>query len=208
MNLFEILLRFVIVFIFSLVFGLERQRAHKPIGFGTYSFVSMGACGLAIVATTLNVENPIPLLSAIVTGIGFLGAGALIKTADKIFGFTSAASIWLFSIMGLTIGIGQYMIGFILYSSTWIVLIVDKYLENKGIGTYQRKIIIVSDKNPQAEDLISVLKTKKFKIMIMEVNKKTSEVTLNLTVESSKSNMNLIPKRLSKTEWVKSFKID
>ena len=44
-------------------------------------------------AVSLGFEDPIPLLGAIVTGIGFLGAGALIKTTDKIFGFTTAASI-------------------------------------------------------------------------------------------------------------------
>ena len=84
MELQLVLLRFLLTFGFSFAFGLERQKAHKPVGFGTYAFVSSGACALSIAAVTLNKENPFSLLAAIVTGIGFLGAGALIKTSDKI----------------------------------------------------------------------------------------------------------------------------
>ena len=90
MDVIVIFLRLSITFFLSLVFGLERQYSHKPIGFGTFTFVAAGSSSLAIVAVALGFEHSIPLLSAIVTGIGFLGAGALIKTSDKIFGLTSA----------------------------------------------------------------------------------------------------------------------
>ena len=62
----------------ALVFGLARQRRGKPIGFGTFIFVSVGSCSLAVVALQLSPANPLPLLGAVVTGIGFRGAGALI----------------------------------------------------------------------------------------------------------------------------------
>ena|SRR5659263_171028 len=101
MELLIILLRLTLTFALSLIFGYERQRSHKPIGFGTFIFVSVGSCGLAITATILS-ENPLPLLGSVVTGIGFLGAGALIKTNEKTFGFTTAASVWLFAIFGIT----------------------------------------------------------------------------------------------------------
>jgi putative Mg2+ transporter-C (MgtC) family protein len=105
--LFEILPRFIITFVFSVIFGLERQRAHKPVGFGAFTFVAVGSCALSITAINLYPDNPLSLLGAIVTGIGFLGAGALIKTTDKIFGFTSAAAVWLFAIFGLVVGVGN-----------------------------------------------------------------------------------------------------
>jgi putative Mg2+ transporter-C (MgtC) family protein len=115
MEISVILLRLFFTFALSCVFGVERQKSHKPIGFGAFIFVSVGACALAITATIIEPENPLPLLGAIVTGIGFLGAGALIKTSDKTFGFTTAASIWLFAIFGIINGVGEYFLGFSIY---------------------------------------------------------------------------------------------
>lgn len=200
--------RFVVTLVLSMIFGLERQKSHKPIGFGTFIFVAMGSCTLGITAITLNAENPLPLLGAIVTGIGFLGAGALIKTTDKIFGFTTAASIWAFAILGLVIGVGEYFIGMVLYGSVWIVILVDRYFETKGIGSYQKKIIITASKSINNEELMSVLGTKKHKMVSMDINKKDNRISMTVFVEGSKKEINELPQRLFKKDWVDSFKIE
>lgn len=203
-----ILLRFLVTFVLALLYGLERQRSHKPIGFGTFIFVSTGSCALAITATQINPENPLPLLSAIITGIGFLGAGALIKTTDKIFGFTTAASIWLFSIIGLVIGSGEYMIGGITYALVWVVIYIDRFLEKKGIGTYQKRVLLVATKNITSQEIEEILRTRRYKIMSIEIDRKANLYTINLLVEGTKESINLVPKRLFKTDWIQSFKIE
>jgi putative Mg2+ transporter-C (MgtC) family protein len=207
MEFLTILFRFLIVFIFALLFGIERQRSHKPIGFGTFIFVSTGSCGLAIVAMHLSQENPLPLLGAIITGIGFLGAGALIRTTDKVFGFTSAASIWVFSILGLVIGVGEYFIGFILYSIIIAVVLIDRYLEVKSIGSYQKKLVLVSKKSINNHELLSLILAK-VKIYSVEINKTTGLQTYTVYVEGSKKIINDVPKKLYKCDWVESFKIE
>ncbi|MBN2423336.1 MgtC/SapB family protein [Candidatus Woesearchaeota archaeon] len=173
MNIITIVARFTITFILSVIFGVERQKSHKPIGFGTFIFVAVGSCSLAIIALDLNAENPLPLLSAIVTGIGFLGAGALIKTTDKIFGFTSAASIWIFAIFGLSIGTGQYIIGLISYVIIWIVTFYDIYLEKKGIGSYQKRVGITTNRIINEKEIKNILNVslKRFKLIYSEVDK-------------------------------------
>jgi len=208
LNWVIIVTRFLVTFILALVYGLERQRSHKPIGFGTFIFVSVGSCALAITATQINPENPLPLLSAIITGIGFLGAGALIKTTDKIFGFTTAASIWLFSIIGLVIGSGEYMIGGITYILVWMVIFIDRFLEKKGIGTYQKRVLLVATKNITTQEIEEILRTRRYKIMSIEIDRKTSQYTINLLVEGTKESINQVPKRLFKTDWIQSFKIE
>lgn len=207
MDPLTIVLRFAIVFILSLIFGLERQKTHKPIGFGTYIFVAVGACALSITAITLSPDNPISLLAAIVTGIGFLGAGALIKTSDKIFGFTSAASIWLFAILGAVIGVGEYYIALVIYIAVWVVIEIDKELERRGIGSYQRKLHITATRPFNEEELKSVISTR-FKIFTIDVNKKNKQYSLILSIEGSKAEMNQLPKRLSKIEWIECFSIE
>jgi len=208
MDLLTILFKFSLVFFLAFVFGLERQKSHKPIGFGTFIFVSMGSCGLAITALVLHTENPLPLLGAIISGIGFLGAGALIKTTDKIFGFTSAASIWLFSIIGLVIGVGEYMLALIMYGSIWIVLLGDNYLEHRGIGSYQKKAMLTAHMSLKTDQLHDLLGTTKFTVVSMEVNQKDKIIILHLVIEETKQVMNQIPKKLFKHTDIISFKLE
>jgi len=203
-----IIMRFLIVFILALAFGIERQRSHKPIGFGTFIFVSIGSCGLAITAILLNPDNPLPLLSAIVTGIGFLGAGALIKTTDHIFGFTTAASIWVFAILGLVIGVGKFEIGILIYLFLWAVVFVDKLLERRGVGSYRKKIHITLNKEMEKYELLSLLGIDKHKTVNTEVNKKQQTFSYTFFVQGSKENIERIPKILSDSESVESFRME
>src|SRR3989344_1948779 len=170
--------RFAVVFIFALVFGLERQRAHKPIGFGTFVFVSIGACALALISVITNQGGSLPLLAAIVTGIG------------------------------LTIGIGEYIVGSILYFLCWMVVFIDRQIENRGIGSYQKKITIRTTKDITSEELHSVLQAKRYKLVSVEINTKSHEYFITLLLEGAKADINDLPKRLFKVSWVASFKIE
>jgi len=208
MDLITLIWRFFLAFILSLLFGLERQRKHKPIGFGTFAFVAVGACALAVTAVTFEPINPLPLLSAIVTSIGFLGAGALIKTTDKIFGFTSAATIWLFAIFGLLIGVGEYVHGLILYSTVWVVMVLDSIFQKKGLGSYQKKLIIQTNRIIDNSDIDSVLGKQRPKPMGMEFHKNNSTLILTYLIQGSKEEINQIPKILAKKDWFDSFKIE
>jgi putative Mg2+ transporter-C (MgtC) family protein len=210
METFEIVLRLFITFVLAMVFGLERQRSHKPISFGTFIFVALGSCGLAIGAINLNVENPLPLLSGIVTGIGFLGAGAMIKTSDKIFGFTTAASIWIFAIVGLLFGIGDYLLGSLIYLGIWIVIFIDRFLEDRGIGSYQKKLIIKTKAIISEKDLkkVLLLHLTKYKLISVEIDKTHSTMTNTYLIESGKTELNKIPDLLYEHEWFESCKIE
>ena len=208
MELEVVALRFIVTFILSFLFGIERQYSHKPIGFGTYTFVAVGSCSLAIVAVALGFEHSIPLLSAIVTGIGFLGAGALIKTNDKIFGLTSAASIWAFAIFGLTIGIGEYVIGTMLYFLVWLVVISDRFLERYGIGSYQKKVTILTSRIVNIKEVISAAGIKKYKLIDIDIDKAHKKITFHLYVEGKKEEINKIPDKILNQDWFEDVKIE
>jgi putative Mg2+ transporter-C (MgtC) family protein len=209
MELFIILLRLTLTFALSLIFGYERQRSHKPIGFGTFIFVSVGSCGLAITATILN-ENPLPLLGSVVTGIGFLGAGALIKTNEKTFGFTTAASVWLFAIFGITIGVGQYVIGVTIYLLTWIIIIFDKLFEKKGMGYYQKRLIINTNKIVEKSEIkkIFLQGTQRHKFIGIDVDKKNNTIAITYLIEGTSEDIYKISKKLYEMEWFDSCKFE
>jgi putative Mg2+ transporter-C (MgtC) family protein len=209
MELLIILIRLTLTFALSLIFGYERQRSHKPIGFGTFIFVSVGSCGLAITATILN-ENPLPLLGSVVTGIGFLGAGALIKTNEKTFGFTTAASVWLFAIFGIIIGVGQYVIGITIYLLTWVIIYFDKLFEKKGMGYYQKRLIINTNKIVEKSDIkeIFLQGTQRHKFIGIDVDKKNNKIAITYLIEGTSEDIYKISKKLYEMEWFDSCKFE
>ncbi|MCX9083366.1 MAG: MgtC/SapB family protein [Candidatus Methanoperedens sp.] len=204
-----ILLKLTLTFALALIFGYERQRSHKPIGFGTFIFVSVGSCGLAITATLLN-ENPLPLLGSVVTGIGFLGAGALIKTNEKTFGFTTAASVWLFAIFGIIVGVGEYFIGIIIYLLTWIIIYFDKVFEKKGMGYYQKRLIINTNKIVEKSEIKKIFLegTLRHKFIGIDVDKKNNKVAITYLIEGTSKDIYKITKKLYEMEWLDSCKFE
>ncbi len=200
--------RLGITFLFAFLFGLEREWSHKPVGFGTFTFVASGACALATTAISFQAENPLPLLGSIVTGIGFLGAGALIKTSDKITGFTTAASLWLFAIFGLMIGIGNYLSGFLLYLTVWCVLLFDRSFKKRGIGSYQRKVVIRTNRVLDIKTIEEALHFRKRKRLDLDVNKKDKKMVLTYLVEGSKAEISRMPLDLYNQPWFESMKIE
>jgi putative Mg2+ transporter-C (MgtC) family protein len=208
MDVAEILLKLVVVFVLSAIFGIERQTSHKPVGFGTFIFVALGACGLTLTAMNLGLDRSMSLLSATVTGVGFLGAGALIKSGDRLFGAKTAAGIWLFAIIGVIVGVGEYWIAMIVYSFVWLTVFGDRLLEMKGIGSYQKKIVIVTNKIIDETEIESVINPKKSKVLSIEVNKPNNKINFSYLIEGTKDEINDIPKKLYKKEWFESFKVE
>ena len=205
------ILRLFITFVLALAFGLERQRSHKPVGFGTFIFVAIGSCGLALVALEIAPSNPLPMLAAIVTGIGFLGAGALIKTTDKIFGFTTAASIWLFAILGLTIGVGNYKVGGIVYSVVWTAILIDKYIETKGIGSYRKRISFkIKGLNHQKniDSFLNKKGIKKYHLMHKKIDKKEKIAEFTYMFDSSGKNLRNFVNEIEKIPYFIEISLD
>lgn len=203
-----ILFKLVLAFLASFLFGYQRQRSHKPVGFGTFIFVCMGSCALGVISYSL--PNSVPLLGAVVTGIGFLGAGALIKGTDKVFGFTTAASIWLLAIFGLIIGLGEYFISAILYCSVWMVTLFDYYLERRGIGSYQTKLSLVTKRLIAENDIHTkiIFFTRRHKLLSAEIYKESNELHVTYLVEGRKENLNKMISSLYREDWFKSAKIE
>ncbi len=203
------MIRLLITFIAASLFGLERQRKHKPVGFGTFIFVSLGACALGILATSGKMENTTSLIAAVVTGIGFLGAGALIKGTDRVFGFTTAAAVWFFAIFGLTIGLREYIIGGILYAAVWIIVRFDGYLEEHGLGTYKRRLTIETSRPVAERDLKPHLieYTTKYNVLSLEAVR-DGHFKITYLVEGGRDRLNKLVHVLYDQEWLHSAKIE
>lgn len=210
MDMIIIITRFLLTFIAAFIFGYERQKSHKPVGFGTFIFVSSGACVLSLIADYIGLPDSLPLISAIITGIGFLGAGALIKGTDKVFGFTTAASIWLFAIFGVIVGLGYYFIGSMVYASIWIVMLYDNYLERKGIGSYQRRLTLVTNQIIKEEKIKEVFIPYMIKHtkLNLEVDKHKNKMNVTYIIEGTRESLNKVASELLEHDWIDLCKIE
>lgn len=121
--------------------GLERQLKNRPAGFRTHILVSLGAC-LFTLAGAYGVEpffgkggsadvrfDPTRVAAQIVTGIGFLGAGAIIRTGASVQGLTTAAALWVTAAIGLAVGLGYWSGAVAITATTILALYGLKRLE-------------------------------------------------------------------------------
>src|SRR5207253_9366936 len=116
-----------------------------------------GAAALELLAIDLEGDNPLPLFGGVLTGVGFLGAGALIRANDRVFGFTTAALVWAMAALGVAAGAGLYLLVFVNYAVVWAVVITDRFLEGKGFGSHA-KLVHLTIANPlSAQDLAGML---------------------------------------------------
>lgn len=111
----DILIRLVLSFIMSGLVGYERQARHKSAGLRTHILVCLGSCLVMILSVNiysgvqgLTNADPARLAAQVISGIGFLGAGTIMKEGPTITGLTTAASLWVVAAIGLAVGFGHF----------------------------------------------------------------------------------------------------
>lgn len=202
-----ILVRFALAFAGAFLFGLIRQRLRKPIGFGTFIFLAVGSCSLSLTAIGFSPDNPLPLLGAIVTGVGFLGAGALFRTTERVTGFTSAATIWIFAVIGLTLGLGEYLVSGLVYAAIWIVTLVDRMLERRWIGAHQRTLTVEVPLGT-SDEFLGSLGLPKSSMKAAEVDRDEGKLILSYSLSSPPGDMRDLVERLQNTEVVRRATVE
>ena len=107
-------IRLLLAAVLGAAVGLEREIHGHPAGMRTHLLVSLGAAGftvLSIAAFPAAGADPARVAAQIVTGIGFLGAGAILKQGVTITGLTTAASLWVVAAIGMAAGAGAWVTG-------------------------------------------------------------------------------------------------
>jgi putative Mg2+ transporter-C (MgtC) family protein len=123
--------------------GLEREFRDKAAGFRTMIFICMGAVLFTIFSTKLGAErDPTRIAASIVTGVGFLGAGVILREGGKIIGLTTAATIWLTAAIGMGLGGGYYLLSWsaviLIKIVLWFFPIIEHRIDNiQEQRTYQ-----------------------------------------------------------------------
>jgi putative Mg2+ transporter-C (MgtC) family protein len=111
----RIVYRLLIAFVAGVVIGFDRERSGKAAGIRTQMLVCVGSALMAGISVYLGKwygvvdADPARIMAQVITGIGFLGAGVILKNGNKVSGVTTAATIWTTAAIGLSIGAGLYI---------------------------------------------------------------------------------------------------
>lgn len=138
----------VIAALLSMIIGLDRERRDRPAGLRTHMLVGVGACLFTILSMhAFPSGDPGRVASQILPGIGFLGAGAILKQRRDISGLTTAASVWSTAAIGMAVGTGSWLLALGATLMIWVILVVLAKSEHNS-----RSSIVIDDEDEDSED--------------------------------------------------------
>ncbi|NBC34549.1 MAG: MgtC/SapB family protein [Alphaproteobacteria bacterium] len=139
LTLQDIALRLAAAVGFGMLLGLDRELRGKSAGMRTHMLVALGAALTALVSLALYEDllaanpdtraDPLRIIEGVIGGIGFLGAGAIIRGGGNVRGMTSAANIWLCGAIGLACGVGFFRLAGMAFVFTFVILTVLQFFE-------------------------------------------------------------------------------
>jgi putative Mg2+ transporter-C (MgtC) family protein len=128
----EIILKILLAAMLGGIIGLERELSHKEAGLRTNILIAVGSALITVLSCRIAARSagadPARLTAQIVSGIGFLGAGAIIQARFAVHGLTTAATIWTVAAIGIAVGSGFYLLAFLVALLVVFVLTVFKLL--------------------------------------------------------------------------------
>lgn len=144
----QVILRLVLAILLASFIGIERQWHRRHAGLRTHILVSLGSC--LIMLTSIHVfdiykgftaVDPARIAAGVITGIGFLGAGTIIRDRQGVKGLTTAASLWVVAGIGLACGSGFYSASIFATLLALVVLFVLRYIEGTIFEDKQSQIV-------------------------------------------------------------------
>ncbi len=131
------------------IVGIERKRKGQMAGVRTFALICMGSALAMIVSSyipivyNLKVGDPARVAAQVISGVGFLGAGAIIQNKGSIRGLTTAAGIWIVAALGLAIGVGLYLIAVIATAFILFTLVSLERYEHQVMSERSAKTILI-----------------------------------------------------------------
>ena len=176
---YEMIIRLCLGFAAGAMIGLERSSRHQVAGLRTHILIATGSTMLMLLSIYLpqhynpmRTSDPGRIAAQVVSGIGFLGAGAIIRLGNNIKGLTTAASLWFVAALGLTIGAGMYKIAGIGVLLGLITLIILNKIELRLFPTERNKLleIFYKDNASSTKEALDIIKGSGIRVQSIDVN--------------------------------------
>ena len=175
----EFLFRMLLASVLGGVIGLERDMHGRAAGLRTHLLVSLGAAAYTILSLSISKStlasgfpaDPARIAAQVVSGIGFLGAGVIIKEGVNIRGLTTAASLWSVAAIGMASGSGYYEIAIFATGIALISLVLLKFSERFYAKDTYRVLSVRTPLEVNAPEIIKIVQSKHLKILNCDIEK-------------------------------------
>ena len=189
--------------------GLEREYHDKTAGLRTMILVATGSALFTILSQVIGGEiDPARVAAALVSGIGFLGAGAIIKAGMNIRGLTTAATIWLVASLGMGMGAQEYTLTFSVTFFVLLVLWILPFLERRIDAMHQFMPFYITTHNHDdcEEQILNILKEEKIKYVSLHRTKDFDHKRkISIMAKNPPAKHDALAKRLTNAEVVLKF---
>ena len=212
----QIILRLLAAAGFGAIIGLERERDNQPAGLRTHMILVIGstlAMCLSINLAASGDGDPARLAAQVISGIGFLGAGAILRYGFNVKGLTTATTLWSMAIVGLAVGYGYYLIGLVTTILMLLTLTVINLLEKKFIRTSVARTFIVQalDRPGIVKDIRKVITRLSEKIITFTIQKNIKSKRLRISIAAHVKvgeKMENLTEAISAIDGVRALKIE
>lgn len=163
----EIIIRIAVAGILGAIVGFEREQQGQPAGLRTHMILVIGAALTMSLSINLAIQfrpfvpngDPARLAAQVISGIGFLGAGAILRYGPNIKGLTTATSLWTLAVVGLAVGAGHYNAAFAATGLILVALIILNVIEKRFIHPFTTVVVEVDaqDRPGLQEDVLKAL---------------------------------------------------
>lgn len=154
LSIWQICMRLLCAMVVGMVIGMEREYTHRPAGMRTHILVALGASAVMVTGQLIfaqyaaygSTPDPARLAAQVITGVGFLGAGTILREGANVKGLTTAASLWAVACLGIAAGGGYYSVALVGMVFIFITLTIFELLQ---------KLLLRSQKGKQVYQVVS-----------------------------------------------------
>jgi putative Mg2+ transporter-C (MgtC) family protein len=212
----EMLMRLGLSVVLGGIIGAEREHNNQPAGLRTHMILVIGACLAMMLSINLGTAagtDPARLAAQVVSGIGFLGAGAILRFGFNVKGLTTATTLWTMAIVGLAVGMGYYLISMIATAVIMIVLSVLDLIERRFVraNILRTLVLEVYDVKGIVKEIRQTVSQSSFQIVGFSVQKNNEDKLLQIEIVARFNNadkLEVLIEQLSEFEGLKSVKIE
>ena len=185
-------LKLGISFVLGAIIGAERQTRRQSAGIRTFSLICMGATAAMLLSIWIpqsypNFLNGDPgrIAAQILTGIGFLGAGAIIQSKGSVLGLTTASTIWVVAIMGMAVGAGMYLPAIVLtFMSLFVLFALDRFEKRRSLTGQIKQLLIHFDTDtPPTNQIMKIIQNHSIFVYDVSIERNYKQHTSQLTVK-------------------------
>ena len=184
---------------------MERKRKGQIAGIRTFALISMGATLAMLLSiyvpqiyTGLKNGDPGRIAAQVITGIGFLGAGAIIQMKGSVRGLTTAAGIWMVATIGMAVGVGMYLVSVVATGLMLVILVLLEQLEHRIHVGWETRILRI-----RIGDIVKDIDA--YRHCLSEFNINLTNVFVEYDFEAPCTRLNLVVLAKNTTDFVKVF---